>query len=76
MIIKVESSNINEAIMSCFKALSSYWPGNTEKDDHGPFQNIEYVVEANAEQPANQPAHSTPVKYLSFFEIGIFTINL
>jgi len=45
--IKVESSNINEEVISRFKALSSYWPEHTEKDDHDPFQNIGYVAEAN-----------------------------
>jgi hypothetical protein len=29
--IQVESSNINEEIMPCFKALSSYWSELTEK---------------------------------------------
>jgi len=37
MIIKVEPSNTNEAVMPYFKALSSYWPGRIEKDDHDPF---------------------------------------
>jgi hypothetical protein len=31
--------------MSCFKALSSYWPGQTEKDDHNPFQNMKHIAE-------------------------------
>jgi hypothetical protein len=35
--------------MSYFKALSSYWPGRIEKDDHDPFWNIGYVTEANRE---------------------------
>jgi len=30
-------------------ALSRYWPGHTEKDDHDPFQNTGYVAEANPE---------------------------
>jgi len=36
--IKDELSNKNEAVMSCLKALSSYWPGHTEKDYHDPFR--------------------------------------
>jgi hypothetical protein len=75
-IIKVASSNINEAVMSYFKALSSYWPGH-KKDDHDPF--LEYRVRHRSESralPSHQPAHSTPVQYLSFFKRGISTINL